>query len=115
MITDKNIKWVVTKVAPSVKEADYWVDLTADPKGGVIKYHNGKNWVPMNQTLSTNEIKKMISAAFDKLDMTKVNKQEGKGLSTNDFTNEDKQMLNNAVKAIIALAERVDEIEKLIA
>lgn len=115
MNKDKNIKWVAAKVAPSVKEADYWIDLTEDSKGGVIKYYNGKNWIPMMQTLSTNEIKRMISAAFDKLDMIKVNKQNGKGLSTNDFTNEDRQNLNNAIKAINTLANRIDEIEKLIA
>lgn len=99
MITDKNIKWVIAKVAPSVKEADYWVDTKEDPKGGVIKYHNGKNWIPLNQKLSTEEIKKMISAAFDKLDITKVNKTEVEQLNT---------IVNN-------LIERVKELEQLIA
>lgn len=111
----KNIKWVAATVAPSVKEVDYWIDLSADIKGSVIKYHNGKEWVPMNQTLSVNEIKKMISAAFDKLDMTKVSKVEGKQLSTNDYNNEDKTKLNNLVEAVATLTNRINELEQHIA
>lgn len=99
MITDKNIKWVIAKVAPSVKEADYWVDTKEDPKGSVIKYHNGKNWVALNQKLSTEEVKKMISAAFDKLDITKANKTEIEHLTT---------LVNK-------LTKRVKELEQLIA
>ena len=99
MITDKNIKWVVSKTAPSVKEADYWVDTKTDPKGGVIKYHNGSEWTILNQTVSGDEIKKMISAAFDKLDITKANKTE----------------LDNVIKNVNALAKRVKELEQLIA
>lgn len=93
MNKDKNIKWVASKVAPSVQEADYWIDLSADPNGSVIKYPNGKSWMPMIQTLSTTNVKKMVSAAFDKLDMIKVTKEEGKKLSTNDFTNVLKEKL----------------------
>lgn len=99
MITDKNIKWVVSKTAPSVKEADYWVDTTTDPKGSVIKYHNGKNWVLLNQTLSTEEIKRMISTAFDKLDITKATRSE----------------LENINKNIKVLAKRITDLEQLIA
>ena len=99
MITDKNIKWVVSKTAPSVKEADYWVDTKENPKGGVIKYHNGKEWTNLNQQLSNEEIKKMISAAFDKLDITKANKSE----------------LENVIKLLNTLTKRVAELEQLIA
>ena len=99
MITDKNIKWVVSKTAPSVKEADYWVDTKEDPKGGIIKYHNGKNWVLLGQQISNDEIKKMISAAFDKLDITKANRVE----------------FENVIKNINALTKRVEELEQLIA
>ena len=123
MNTGKNIKWAVSKVTPSVKEVDYWVDLSADPNGGVIKYHNGKNWVNLNQTISLVEVKKMISPAFDKLDMIKVNKVEGKQLSTNDFTNEDKAKLaelknyddSELRKLIGSLVLRLNDLEQLVA
>lgn len=100
MITDKNIKWVIAKFAPSVKEADYWVDTTEDPKGSVIKYHDGKNWVTLiNQQMSNEEIKRMISAAFDKLDITKANKTEVEKLNV----------------TINKLTKRINELEQLIA
>ena len=115
MNKDKNIKWVAAKVAPSVKEADYWIDLTSDPKGSIIKFYNGHNWAPLNQTWSLIDIKKMISAAFDKLDMTKVSKLGDKQLSTNDYTDEDKTKLNNLIEAVAALTNKVNELEQLIA
>lgn len=123
MNTGKNIKWAVSKVAPGVKEVDYWVDLSADPNGGVIKYHDGKNWINLNQTISLVEVKKMISPAFDKLDMIKVNKVEGKQLSTNDFTNEDKAKLaelknydDSELRELIgSLVLRLNDLEQLVA
>lgn len=123
MNKDKNIKWVASKIAPSVKEVDYWIDLSADPRGSVIKYPGKDGWTPFNQTLSENEIKKMISAAFDKLDMIKVGKVNGKQLSTNDFTNADKNKLNSLknyddteLKSLIAsLSDRVYNLEHNVA
>ena len=37
-----------------------------------------------------------LSNNFRKIDENAVKKEEGKGLSTNDFTNEDKTKLNNS-------------------
>lgn len=122
MNKDKNIKWVASKVAPSVQEADYWIDLSADPNGSVIKYPNGKLWMPMIQTLSATTVKKMVSAAFDKLDMIKVNKEEGKKLSTNDFTNDYKKKLDELKnyddtelqEAIIEINDNIEIIKNAI-
>lgn len=33
---------IQSKVAPNPKEASRWIDLSADPHGGVMKYYNGK-------------------------------------------------------------------------
>lgn len=35
------------KYAPNHLEYDYWIDLTADPKGSIIKTFNGKVWEPL--------------------------------------------------------------------
>lgn len=43
---------------------------------------------------------KVVKQALDNLDSNKVNKEAGKGLSTNDFTNEDKQNLDDINGAI---------------
>lgn len=40
----ENINFKASKNAPNPKEVIYWVDLTADPTGGVIKTFDGKKW-----------------------------------------------------------------------
>lgn len=70
-------------IAPNPKEFDYWVDLAADPKGNVIKYYAGSSkWLPINDDTDNDQ-----SAKIAALESGKVDKVEGKGLSSNDFTN----------------------------
>ena len=83
-------------IAPNPKEFDYWVDLAADPKGNVIKYYaGGSKWLPLND--DTNNVQ---SARIEALESGKVDKVEGKELSSNDFTNAYKTKLDGiAVQA----------------
>lgn len=70
-------------IAPNPKEFEYWVDLSADPKGNVIKYYaGGSKWLPLNDDTDNDQ-----SARIKALELGKVDKVEGKGLSSNDFTN----------------------------
>lgn len=71
-------------IAPNPKEFEYWVDLSADPKGNVIKYYaGGSKWLPLND-----------SAKIAALESGKVDKVEGKELSSNDFTDAYKTKLD---------------------
>lgn len=77
-------------VAPNPKEFDYWVDLAADPKGNVIKYYAGSSkWLPINDDTDNDQ-----SAKIAALESGKVDKVEGKGLSSNDFTDAYKTKLD---------------------
>ena len=77
-------------IAPNPKEFDYWVDLTADPKGNVIKYYaGGSKWLPLNDDTDNDQ-----SARIEALESGKVDKVEGKELSSNDFTNAYKTKLD---------------------
>lgn len=40
----ENINFRASRTAPNPKEVVYWVDLTADSTGGVIKTFDGKKW-----------------------------------------------------------------------
>ena len=40
----ENINFKASKNAPNPKEVIYWIDLTEDPTGGVIKTFDGKQW-----------------------------------------------------------------------
>lgn len=69
-------------IAPNPKEFEYWVDLSADPKGDVIKYYAGSSkWLPLNDDTDNDQ-----SARIKALELGKVDKVEGKELSSNDFT-----------------------------
>lgn len=77
-------------IAPNSKEFDYWVDLTADPKGNVIKYYaGGSKWLPLNDDTDNDQ-----SAKIAALESGKVDKVEGKELSSNDFTDAYKTKLD---------------------
>lgn len=77
-------------IAPNPKEFDYWVDLAADPKGNVIKYYSGDSkWLPLNDDTDNAQ-----SARIEALESGKVDKVEGKVLSSNDFTNAYKTKLD---------------------
>lgn len=78
-------------IAPNPKEFDYWVDLAADPKGNVIKYYaGGSKWLPLNDDTDNDQ-----SARIAALESGKVDKVEGKELSSNDFTNAYKTKLDS--------------------
>lgn len=77
-------------IAPNPKEFDYWVDLAADPKGNVIKYYVGDSkWLPLNDDTDNDQ-----SARIKALELGKVDKVEGKELSSNDFTDAYKTKLD---------------------
>lgn len=77
-------------IAPNPKEFEYWVDLSADPKGNVIKYYaGGSKWLPLNDDTDNDQ-----SARIKALESGKVDKVEGKVLSSNDFTNAYKTKLD---------------------
>lgn len=77
-------------IAPNPKEFDYWVDLAADPKGNVIKYYAGSSkWLPLNDDTDNDQ-----SARTKALELGKVDKVEGKELSSNDFTDAYKTKLD---------------------
>lgn len=77
-------------IAPNPKEFDYWVDLAADPKGNVIKYYAGSSkWLPLNDDTDNDQ-----SARIKALELGKVDKVEGKELSSNDFTDAYKTKLD---------------------
>lgn len=77
-------------IAPNPKEFEYWVDLSADPKGNVIKYYaGGSKWLPLKDDTDNDQ-----SAKNAALESGKVDKVEGKELSSNDFTDAYKTKLD---------------------
>lgn len=44
-MVQNRIIFFATSVQPNPEEIDYWVDLSDNPYGGIIKYFNGTEWV----------------------------------------------------------------------
>lgn len=44
-----NLKYSAQLIAPNPKEIDYWIDLSEDPNGGIIKYFDGTKWDYLNK------------------------------------------------------------------
>lgn len=51
-------------IAPNPKEFEYWVDLSADPKGNVIKYYAGDSkWLPLNDDTDNDQSARIAAQA----------------------------------------------------
>lgn len=75
MVTN-NIKWVAHTIAPNPMEIDYWIDLTSDPNGSIIKYYKDDKWVDLlsdsEQETDIEEIRSQITELKDSIDSIKV-------------------------------------------
>jgi len=150
-------------IKPNPASVKYWADLASNPNGGDLKYFNGKDWVYVNNTATSdikdlrsdltseisratgreNEIEAKIDALIGdapeimdslpelidvinnhtELIKGKVDRQPGKGLSTNDYTTEEKNKLasltnysDSEVRELItALTLKVNSLEERVA
>lgn len=61
------MKTIASNVAPNPKEAQFWIDLSADPHGGITKYRKGNKWVPINESNSNAEFNKNVLEVLNML------------------------------------------------
>lgn len=74
------MKTIESRIAPNPKEAQIWVDLSADAHGLVKKYWNGKEWIEKGKSDSNSEdvklfcveeiekLKYMVELVFQRID-----------------------------------------------
>lgn len=76
MITGR-INFLAQRNEPNPLEVTYWVDLGADPNGGVIKCYDGKKWnnITGEDSSVANDIASLY-ASVASLQLTKLNKSE---------------------------------------
>ena len=82
---------LASTIQPNPASVKYWADLSSNPNGGDLKYFDGTKWVLVNNkaTEDTSQIKQQIAD----LEQNKEDKVEGKGLSTEDYTTQEKNKL----------------------
>lgn len=78
-------------IQPNPASVKYWADLSSNPNGGDLKYFNGTKWVLVNNK-ATEDISQIKQQVAD-LEQNKEDKVEGKGLSTEDYTTQEKNKL----------------------
>lgn len=115
---------LASTIAPNPVSVRYWADLASNPNGGDLKYFDGKEWKYVNNQATT-DIKGLQQEVSD-LKSNKVDKVNGKVLSSNDYTTAEKNKLSGLrnyddadVRALIsnltlelnALKERVTALE----
>lgn len=82
---------LASTIQPNPASVKYWADLSSNANGGDLKYFNGTKWVLVNDktTKDISQIKQQIAD----LEQNKEDKVEGKGLSTEDYTTQEKNKL----------------------
>lgn len=101
---------LASTIQPNPASVKYWADLSSNANGGDLKYFDGTKWVLVN-----NKATEDIST----LKQDKVDKVEGKQLSTEDYTTAEKSKLaglsnynDNEVRELIsALNLRLTTLE----
>lgn len=82
---------LASTIQPNPTSVKYWADLSSNANGGDLKYFNGTKWVPVNNK-ATEDISQIKQQIAD-LEQNKEDKVEGKGLSTEDYTTQEKNKL----------------------
>ena len=80
---------LASTIQPNPTSVKYWADLSSNANGGDLKYFNGTKWVNNKATEDISQIKQQIAD----LEQNKEDKVEGKGLSTEDYTTQEKNKL----------------------
>lgn len=82
---------LASTIQPNPTSVKYWADLSSNANGGDLKYFNGTKWVLVNNK-ATEDISQIKQQIVD-LEQNKEDKVEGKGLSTEDYTTQEKNKL----------------------
>ena len=63
------MKTIESRIAPNPKEAQIWVDLSADAHGLVKKYWDGSKWVVKEQSpsIKKDDVLKMVEPNFKEI------------------------------------------------
>lgn len=79
MIKQENPNFLASFYAPNPMEVTYWIDLSTDTNGTVIKSYTGNDWLPVNYSTNTAqnvEIKKLKQEIADEVNRAKQAEQK---------------------------------------
>lgn len=76
MIKQEHINFVASKYAPNPLEVTYWIDLSANPDGQIIKCYSNNRWIPINQFNDEEVDIAALQKRVDDLELDKVSVDE---------------------------------------
>lgn len=80
MIKQENPNFLASVYAPNPMEVTYWIDLSTDANGNVIKSYTGNDWLPVNYFITNTdqsvEIKKLKQEIADEVNRAKQAEQK---------------------------------------
>lgn len=130
----EKINFIASFVEPNPIEFTYWIDLKTDPTGNVMKSFSNGKWLPLNETVNTNQYEQIakvesdLSKAIDDETTARVNDIEsinqtkadrattlaGYGITdamtTTQINNRFQQLIGAAPEAIDTLEELADAL-----
>lgn len=105
---------LASTIQPNPASVKYWADLSSNPNGGDLKYFNGNTWVLVNNK-ATEDIS-TLKQDVETLKESKVDKVEGKQLSTEDYTTAEVRELISALSLrLTTLSEDLESLEARVA
>lgn len=87
MIKQENPNFLASFYAPNPMEVTYWIDLSEDANGNVIKTYDGKKWIPIN---NIEHLLNIINEKANKKDVYTI-------AQTNDAINRSKTVVENVL------------------
>lgn len=87
MIKQENPNFLASVYAPNPMEVTYWIDLSEDANGNVIKTYDGKKWIPIN---NIEHLLNIINEKVNKKDVYTIDQ-------TNDAINRSKTVVENVL------------------
>lgn len=96
MIKQENPNFLASVYAPNPMEVTYWIDLSEDANGNVIKTYDGKKWIPINNkedNTQNSQIEHLLNIINEK-----ANKKDVYTIAqTNDAINRSKTVVENVL------------------
>lgn len=83
MIKQENPNFLASVYAPNPMEVTYWIDLSENANGNVIKTYDGKKWIPLNNQGGDQDLAELRQAIDNEVNRAKQAEQK----LTNDLNN----------------------------
>lgn len=106
-----NIKIIAQTTEPNPREVDYWINTSVDPNGGLIMFHDGKAWHPVNEHHDLFQ-EELIKQEVERAKAAEDTIEDAVGLNDDGTFKEISGNYTNDATSIVNAIQKVDEAVK---